>query len=189
MATVGAPGRIAQRESARFTRGRSLVQSQLRPLAECRMTTAIRSHCGISRRLRAYGTQSADAARPPVERQVQSREPRAHARYAAEGCQLIASDRPGPCSRVGVTGERRGRRHVEPPPFPLEHGDCDPTMRRRTYARSLRPAPARRSCSEPRSEGRCRRPGRRSARRRPGRERCFRRSESRAHAMNQLRSR
>ena len=32
MANLGAPGRIAQRESARFTRGRSLVQSQVRPL-------------------------------------------------------------------------------------------------------------------------------------------------------------
>ena len=31
MANLQAPGRIAQRESARFTRGRSLVQSQVRP--------------------------------------------------------------------------------------------------------------------------------------------------------------
>ena len=36
MANLNAPGRIAQRESARFTRGRSLVQSQVRPSSEPR---------------------------------------------------------------------------------------------------------------------------------------------------------
>ena len=33
-ATLTAPGRIAQRESARFTRERSLVRSQVRPLGD-----------------------------------------------------------------------------------------------------------------------------------------------------------
>jgi hypothetical protein len=34
LATIRFPGRIAQRESARFTRGRSLVRSQVRPLSQ-----------------------------------------------------------------------------------------------------------------------------------------------------------
>src|SRR5262249_10506532 len=61
------PGRIAQRESARFTRGRSLVRSQVRPL-EIRWKPAgflLLRYCGTSHSL-VFGNALETLRRPAV---------------------------------------------------------------------------------------------------------------------------
>ena len=73
------PGRIAQRESARFTRGRSLVRSQVRPLREtpaisCKLSVAEWERDVIAQRTRdalasakVHGTKSGNPIGRPRE--------------------------------------------------------------------------------------------------------------------------